>query len=76
MHILPTAIGKFLCHTGTRSLMRSSAVSNDCPIVRNFADVLIHLIGRHSDRSRQFLIGLSPRLRVARIEKRELLSAV
>ena len=56
MHILPTAIGEFLCHTGTRSLVRSSAVSDDGAIVRNLVQVLIDLVSGHPDRARQFLI--------------------
>jgi len=76
MHVFPTAIGKFLCHTGTRSLVRSSAVSDDGAIVRNLVDVLIHLVSGHSDRARQFLIGLRPRLRIPRIDKCEPFAAV
>jgi hypothetical protein len=76
MHILPTAIREFLCHTGTRRLVRSRAVSNDGAIVWNFVGVLIDCVSRHSNRTGQFLIGLTPRLRISRIDKRELLAAI
>ena len=76
MHILPTVIREFLCHTGTRSLVRSSAVSNYHSIVRNLVDVAVHFLRRHSDRTGQLLIGLSPRRRIARIDKRKLFPAI
>ena len=76
MHILPTAIGEFLCHTGTRSLVRSSAVSDDCTIVRNLVDVLVDLVSGHPDRARQFLIRLCPGRGISRIQKRQPFAAV
>ena len=76
MRVFPTAVEEILCHTGTRCFMRSSAVSDDRAIVGNLIQVLVDLVGRHSDRAWQFLIRLSPGLRVPRIDKSELLAAI
>ena len=38
--------------------------------------MLIDCVSRHSNRTGQFLIGLTPRLRISRIDKRELLAAI
>lgn len=76
MRILPTAIGEFLCHTGTRSFVRSRAVSDHCTIVRNLADVLLQFVGRHADRTRQFPVRFRPRRWISRIDKRERLPAI
>lgn len=74
--VLPTVIREFLCHTGTRSFVRSSTVGDNRSIVRDLIGVLIHFFGRHSNRAGQLPISLSPRRRIARIHKRELLAPV
>ena len=76
VHVFPTAFGEFLCHTGTRSLVRSSAISDDCAIVRDLGEMLCHLVRGYPDRGRQFLISLAPCLRIPRIDKSELFPSV
>ena len=76
MDILPTAIRELLCHTGTRSFVRSRAVSDDHAIVRDLLEVLIHFAGGNPDRTRKLLVRFRPCLRISRIDKRERLSPV
>jgi hypothetical protein len=76
MHILPTAIDEFLCHTGTRSFVRSSTVRDHRSIVWDLVEMLIDFLGGNAYRARQLLLSLSPRRRISRINKRELLPAV
>jgi len=76
MHVLPTAIREFLCHTGTGPLARSSAVSDDSAVVRNLVEMLAYLIGRHSNGVWQLQVRLPPRLRISRINKRERLTTI
>ena len=56
MHIPPTAVRKFLRHTGARCFVRSSAIGNNGAVFRNFIEVLFKLFLGHPDRIRQFLI--------------------
>jgi hypothetical protein len=44
--------------------------------VRDLVEMLLHLAGRNSNRAGQFLIRLSPRLRISRIDKGELLAPI
>ena len=76
MSIFPTAIREFLCHTGTRSLVRSRAVSDHRAIVRNFGEMLLDFVSGHPNRARQFLVRLRPRYRIARINKSERLAPI
>ena len=76
MNVFPTTIRELLCHTGTRCFVRSCAVCDDCTIVRNLVEMLFHFAGRYANRGGKFLVGFSPRLRISRINKRELFAPV
>src|SRR2546425_4402999 len=76
MDILESMSRKFLRHTGARGFVWSSAVTNNRSIARDFSKVLLDLLGRHAYRAGQFGLRFAPGLRITRVNKSKLLSAI
>src|SRR5688572_13845238 len=75
VNVLPTVFHQCLCHTGTRCLVRSSTVGNDCAVARNLIDNLFHFISGDANGARQLAVCFTPRLWIAGVDKRKRLAA-
>jgi len=76
MHIPEALCNQLLRHTGARSFIRSSTISDDRAIARDFRKVLLDIIGRHPDSSGQFCFGFTPGYGISRVNKRKFLPTI
>jgi len=76
MNIFPTAVNKFLRHTGAGCFVRSSAIGYNCAVLWYLIEMFLDLIGGHAQSIRQFRIRLPPRRRIPCIDKRELFATL
>lgn len=76
VNVFPTMFSQRLCHTGTRCLVWSSAVRDDCSIFGELVEITLHLISGNPDRSGQFSFCFAPRRWITRINEGKLLAAV
>src|SRR6185503_20094817 len=76
MDILVAMRRKLDCYFGARSLMRTRAVCDHGSLVRDLGKMLLHFIGGHSYRARQFGRGLAPGVRIARVYKSKLFATI
>src|ERR1051325_5630012 len=76
MDILPAVLHQDLRHTGARCFVRSSTVSNDGAVSRNFIEMLFHIVGGSADRSGQFRRRFTPSVWIARVDECKHLAAI
>src|SRR3954451_23435072 len=61
MYVFPTTLTQLLRHPGAGCFVRSSAVGYHRAIFWYLVEMFRDLLGGHANRTRQFLIRLSPR---------------
>ena len=76
MDMLKTVIEQYLCHTGTRSLVGSSTVGNDCAITWDLGQVVLRRLSRYAPCPRQFDLGGIPSLWIPGVDEGERCPAV